>query len=110
MAPFRPDPARLGSAPNRESPARQSRYRRPRRDGRAVEGNGLENRRTCKGAVGSNPTLSAMVEWFDGSRKARSALEAVQEQVDALDRGVERRLDLRSVGELIGEIASTVVT
>ena len=28
--------------------------------GRAVEGTGLENRQTCKGLVGSNPTPSTM--------------------------------------------------
>lgn len=31
------------------------------RGGRAVYGSGLENRRTCKGTVGSNPTLSAII-------------------------------------------------
>jgi hypothetical protein len=30
------------------------------RGGRVVEGSGLENRRVCKGSVGSNPTLSAI--------------------------------------------------
>lgn len=32
-----------------------------RRGGRAVEGNGFENRRTCKRTVGSNPTLFAIL-------------------------------------------------
>lgn len=31
-----------------------------RTGGRVVEGAGLENRYTCKGIVGSNPTLSAI--------------------------------------------------
>ena len=33
----------------------------PRRGGRVVECTALEMRRTCKGTVGSNPTLSAIV-------------------------------------------------
>jgi hypothetical protein len=33
-----------------------------RRGGRVVYGSGLENRRTCEGTVGSNPTLSAILK------------------------------------------------
>ncbi len=35
-----------------------------RRGARAVEGNGLENRRASNGTVGSNPTLSAKITFF----------------------------------------------
>ncbi len=35
-----------------------------RRDDRAVDGNGLENRRARKGTVGSNPTLSATLTFY----------------------------------------------
>jgi hypothetical protein len=34
-------------------------YHRRRTGGRVVDGTALEMRRTCKGTVGSNPTLSA---------------------------------------------------
>ena len=34
-------------------------YHRRRTGGRVVDGTALEMRRTCKGSVGSNPTLSA---------------------------------------------------
>ncbi len=32
------------------------------RGGRVVYGSGLENRRTCEGTVGSNPTLSVLLK------------------------------------------------
>ena len=39
-----------------------------RRDGRAVEGTGLENRRACERTMGSNPILSAtsgeLLKWL----------------------------------------------
>ena len=36
-------------------------YHRRRTGGRVVDGTALEMRRTCKGSVGSNPTLSAKI-------------------------------------------------
>jgi hypothetical protein len=36
-------------------------YHRRRTGGRVVDGTALEMRRTCKGSVGSNPTLSAIL-------------------------------------------------
>ena len=41
-----------------------------RRGGREVECTALEMRHTCKGIVGSNPTLSAIIARYFGSRQA----------------------------------------
>jgi hypothetical protein len=66
---------------------------RPRRGGRVVEGSGLENRRVCKGSVGSNPTLSAnriqsQRGFLDFSREAAFALSQTLNMSDYNGQGL----------------------
>ena len=54
-----------------------------RRDGRAVECTGLENRRGCKSSVGSNPTSSATALLLKNERATLKRIGGVAERLNA---------------------------